>query len=243
MLIFSVYFLGMAALWASKPSLIRWRGMFLKLWARAVARIIGMRITTQGASPVNPFFLVSNHLSYLDIVLLFTRLPGVFVSRADLKGWPLIGPLARSLNTLFIDRAKKMDVFRVNGQIKEIMASGYGIIIFPEGTTTGGDRVLTFKPSLLELAVKQNCPVSYASISYKTLPGEISADRSVCWWNRMPFSSHIFNLLKMPEFQATLIFGEKPIYGTDRKTLAKELWDAVNQQFIPVIPGSKTPPA
>jgi 1-acyl-sn-glycerol-3-phosphate acyltransferase len=109
------------------------------------------------------------------------------------------------------------------------------VIIFPEGTSTRGESVLTFNSSFFEYAARRNVAVSYAAISYETPPGELPADTAVCWWEDISFFAHLYRLFSVKSWTATVTFGSKPIANTDRKLLARELHERVSAVFTPVI--------
>src|SRR5262249_52377750 len=88
----------------------------------------------------------------------------------------------------------------------------------------------------LEAAAQANYPVSYAAVSYRTPADQAPAHLAVCWWGEMTFLAHLYALLQLPEFTATVVFGAQSFQASDRKVLAQQLWQAVSQQFIPVIP-------
>ncbi len=213
----------------------RWRKFVQINWARWIARIIGMRVRVSGEPPRPPYFLVSNHLSYVDIIAYSACLDCVFVSRGDIAHWPGIGRLARGGGTIFLDRENVLDIPRVIGLINRKLDQGLGVLLFPEGTSTKGDSVRAFRPSLLEPAARAAYPVSYASISYRTPHTEPSAHRVVCWWGDMTFKPHLIALLKVRRFDCFITFGDHAIQADDRKVLAKSLWRAVNAQFVPVV--------
>jgi 1-acyl-sn-glycerol-3-phosphate acyltransferase len=112
-----------------------------------------------------------------------------------------------------------------------VLDSGRGVVFFPEGTTSRGDKVAPFRPSLLEPAARSRRPVHYAALSYRTRKKCPPAERAVCWWGDMKFGSHILQLLAMPGFDASLTFGKEPIREDDRKLLATRLHRAIEQQF------------
>lgn len=205
-----------------------------RCWARVICRIIGLRVEVHGTPPRPPYFLVSNHLSYVDIVTYMSVLPSVFVSKAEVARWPLLGPLSRMANTVYIDRQSKKDVVRVNSSIRDVLDRGEGLIMFPEGTSSRGREVLPFRSSLLQPAVSAGHPVSYASVSYATPAGAPPAEMSVCWWGDMTFGAHFWALLQLPSIEGSLCFGEHRLAAGSRHELARSLQAAVAECFRPV---------
>src|SRR4051794_22819809 len=104
-----VYLLWLAG-WVLIPNRLYWRQILFNIWAKWFARIAHMEIKVIGLPPRAPFFLVSNHLGYVDIPLLRAVVDGVFVARADLKKWFLAGQIIGSFGTIFIDRGNKRDI-------------------------------------------------------------------------------------------------------------------------------------
>jgi len=214
------------------------RARILHAWARCLVRALGVRIETSGSTPAPPFFLVSNHLSYLDVVVLGSQVPCVFVARGDLAEWPVAGRLCRSAGTVFIDRGKKRDIPRVLGRIDEVLADGAGVIVFPEGTSSAGAGVLPFRASLLDVPARDATPVTWAAVSYDSVPGAPPPHLTVCWWGGMPFGSHAWRLFGLPEIRARIVWGDAPVVASDRKALAARLHDAVALRFRPVVSGT-----
>jgi len=194
-----------------------------------------MKVTVRNQPPQPPFLLVSNHLSYVDIVLLQSQLNCVFVAKSELADWPIVGQLCRSMNTIFVNRNQKRDALRANIEIEQAMTPEAGVVLFAEGTSTNGAAVREFRPALLECAARHQLPVHFASITYAAPARERAADQSICWWGKMSFPGHLFRLLQLTKFEATLVFGVTPIVADDRRVLAKRLWTAVNSQFTPVV--------
>jgi len=212
-----------------------WRNFIVGAWAKTVASLVNMKVDVQGRPPRPPFFLVSNHLSYFDVIAYFTKVHCIFVAKAELATWPFFGWLAKAGNTLFIDRTNKKDIPRVIALIEKAIHESDGVMVFPEGTSSKGSEVLPFKSPLLEYAAEKNFPVSYATIHYRTAPFDPPAYLSVCWWGNMTFGGHFLDLLKLSRIEATLTFGSTTVQGHDRKTMAQELWNRINRQFVPTV--------
>ena len=213
--------------------LAAWRSFCTRHWGRAMARVVGMRIRVEGAPGRG--FLVANHLSYMDIIVLGAVTGSGFVSKAEVAGWPGLGIAARSAGPLFLDRQRKRELVKIASQMRDRISHGQSLCLFPEGTSSKGEEVLAFRSSLLEPAARAGIPVGYASLHYATPPGETPAYLSVCWWGEMTLAPHLLTLLAMPSFEATVAFGAEPIADPDRKALAANLHRAVNGLFRPTM--------
>lgn len=225
-----------AGMWLASPWPHRrrgWRNAIVGRWARGLGWIVNMRVTIVGQRPKPPFFLVANHVSYCDIVLLLGQVHGVFVAKKELNQWPVLGYLTRLVGTIFVDRASRRDAKRVLQSIDQRVASGDGVIVFPEGTSSDGGDVYPMRTALFEWAAQTGKPVDIATIHYVTGPGLPPAREAVCWWGDMSFVPHVLQLCQMPGFEATLHFGGEPVSGTDRALLAVQARDAVARNFVP----------
>lgn len=230
--------------WASTATLalrpwprvkVRHQGRAFRFWCRSLCRIFGIRVTRRGPTPRPPFFLVANHLSYVDVLVLGTELPCIFVAKAEIDRWPIFGALCRSVNTIFIDRASKRALPAVIAAIETTLAAGQGVVIFPEGTSGAGHAVLPFRSSLLELPARMGYPVHQATLTYAVPPGAPPAHLSVTWWGEMPLAPHLSSFLRLAWVDARLEFGDGAIAGEDRKQLADRLHAAVARRFEPLV--------
>ena len=227
---FAVMFLWNVAkpfLKIGSPRRIAMRSFIFGSWARSLCRIMGVRVSVDGTPPTAPFLLVSNHLSYLDIPVLATAVDAVFISKAEVSDWPVLGAICRSIGTIFVDRTSHRDLPRATREISGVLAGGEGVVLFPEGTSSQGAEVMPFRPSLLETAVRTGAGVSWATLHYSTPSEEPPAHLAVCWWGRMPFAAHVYNLLAISRIHAKIVFGDERIDASERKALADRLHRAV----------------
>ena len=206
----------------------------VRRWAGTMAWVLGMRVKTSGELPDGAFLLVSNHLSYIDVFAYMSQVNARLLSKAEVKSWPLLGPLARFGGTLFVDRTQRRDLQRVIGEIESTLQGGRGVVFFPEGTSSAGTEVRNFKPSLFEVAVQGQFEVSTATIRYECEPGERPAQWSISWWGDMPFLPHLLGVLRLSRFEAQVHFNSERLHGENRKQLAADAQAAVAAAFVPV---------
>jgi len=209
--------------------------LLARFWIWGISRIMGMKVQSKGDIPKAPFFLVCNHLGYVDTILFARHSPCVFVAAAEIRNWPLIGLLVRASGALFIDRNKPGDVLRINGLVSDALKKGKGVVVFPEGTSTNGSQVLPFRSSLLQPALEHCEVINYACISYQTPVNQAPASETVCWWDKdQKIENHLFRLLSLPSFRARVVYRTHTFKTTDRKVLASQLTDLVRQHLEPM---------
>jgi lyso-ornithine lipid O-acyltransferase len=165
--------------------------------------------------------LVTNHLSYLDILAIAAVTPAVFVSKADVRRWPLFGWLASLAGTVFVERERRAHVGAVNDEIQKALDDGALVVVFPEGTSSNGTTVLSFRTSLLEPGARSNHPLSTGWLHYELPDGEASEE--ICYWGEHTFFPHLLNLTGKKSVHATIRFGSFQKQTADRKELARQL--------------------
>jgi len=205
------------------------------MWAQSFVKISKMKIEVVGTPPAPPFFLVCNHLSYTDVAALRAVVEGVFVAKGEIESWFLAGKIVRDMGAIFINRSNRRDIPRAGAEIIKRLEQGEGVIVFPEGTSTKGETILPFNSSFLEFAAQKSLPVSYASITYTTPPDAPTASETVSWWDEKTFGEHLWYLFQAREYKATINFGEELVHNSNRKELARILWEKVNKSFKPVL--------
>jgi 1-acyl-sn-glycerol-3-phosphate acyltransferase len=202
---------------------------------KLVCRILGIRVHVTGKIDASkPVLLVSNHISWLDIPALSTVAPVCFVAKAEVGTWPFISLLAKLQRTVFVDRTRRTLVKSKAGEIAERLAEGDNIVLFAEGTSSDGNRVLPFRSSLFSAAAFgqgaaiDNGPdvsVQTVAISYTHLHGLpiLRHERPlVAWYGEMDIMSHAWNVLKSGPLDVMINIREPvPLASLrDRKELA-----------------------
>ncbi len=196
------------------------RALWLHRSARRFLRIFGLAVQVSGPIPVGGL-LVCNHLSYLDILVLGSSAPAVFVAKRDVKHWPVFGWFARLAGTIFVSRERRMQAGRFADELETVLNRGMLVILFPEGTSSDGRTVLPFKSSLLEPAVRQTHPLSAGLIRYELDDGDMAEE--VCYWKDMTLVPHLINLFSKRGVRASVRFTQLREGSADRKQLARQL--------------------
>jgi 1-acyl-sn-glycerol-3-phosphate acyltransferase len=147
-----------------------------RAWALGVLRILGVRLRAPGLRVAPGTLLVANHVSWLDAVALQALLPAAIVAKTETRRWPVLGAMLARNETLFVDRRPARSLLAVNADIGARLARGEVVVIFPEGTTTGGDTVLPFRPALFEPAVRGAHPVQALALRYRDWAGRPCRD-------------------------------------------------------------------
>jgi 1-acyl-sn-glycerol-3-phosphate acyltransferase len=205
------------------------RAAWLQRNCQRSLRALNVVVATRGEIPKG-VLLTPNHVSYLDIIVLSALSPSVFVSKAEVGGWPIFGWFAKRAGTRFLRRDLKADLVRVGAELQPVIAEGINLVIFLEGTSTDGVGVKSFKPSLLEPAVREGWPVAPVAIRYVVPPGDDSTVQ-VAWWGTMPLAPHIVTMGGLAWIRAEVDFEVARAPGIARKALAASLQQSVTDQL------------
>lgn len=200
------------------------RGEQVQRWAREMLAVLGIRLVVQG-TPVTqgPMLLVCNHLSWLDILALHGAQHARFVSKAEVKRWPLIGALATGAGTLYIERERRRDAVRVVHHMTEALRDGDRVAIFPEGTTSDGRSLLPFHANLLQAAISAGAPVQPAALRFADAA---TGDSSMAarYIDDDDLVTSLWRTLCAPPLLAIVRFGEpQSAEGRDRRGWARSL--------------------
>lgn len=179
-----------------------------------------LTVETRGLPPEGSF-IAANHQGYMDILVMASQTPQVFLSKHSVADWPFIGTFVKMAGTLFIDRARRHAVSTQEQGFANAIEQSVGMTVYLEGTSSDGSQILPFKSSLLDPVVRNQWDVTPAYLKYECEGGDPALD--VCWWGDMTFGSHLLKMMTLKSIRATIVFGETRHPGPDRKLLAKAL--------------------
>lgn len=214
----------------------RLAGRFGAFYWRLVARLIGTRVRIEGEPPAQGALIAANHSSWLDIIVLGSLTPASFVAKREVRQWPLFGLIARLGRTIFVDRDNRRAVRTPFAEIRKRLQAGETIILFPEGTSSDGNRVLPFRSALMgavETVVEgEPVPVQPVTVAYRMLWG-MPLDRrrrpQFSWYGDMPLWPHLRQALATGPVDATVTY-HKPLTIAEaggRKELARRCEEAI----------------
>ncbi len=151
------------------------RHTYIRRWSQKMLHTLGIEIQAEGTPEPGGTLLVANHISWLDITALHAVVPHArFVSKADVKSWPLLSHLAHACGTLFLERERKRDALRVVHVMAGALAAGDTVAVFPEGTTSDGRALLPFHANLLQAAIATAARVQPVALRFSDADQPIS---------------------------------------------------------------------
>jgi 1-acyl-sn-glycerol-3-phosphate acyltransferase len=191
-------------------------------WSARMLRRLGITLHMSGTPQLGPLLLVANHISWLDILVIDAVQPARFVSKSDVRHWPLIGWMVACGGTLFIERERKRDAMRVVHQVAAALKAGEIIAVFPEGTTSEGHGLLPFHANLLQAAVVTQAPVQAVALRYADAHAAVSA--AAAFVGETPLLESLARVLWADGLRATVqLLPVAPTLETDRRALAERL--------------------
>lgn len=202
------------------------RDRAIMAWSQRLLGVLGIRPRIDAAPHVpGGALLVCNHVSWLDIYLIHAAQRVHFVSKAEVRAWPVAGWLAHKTGTLFLERGRRADTARVNAEMRALLQAGAWVAVFPEGTTSDGRGLRRFLPSLLQPAVELGCPVVPAALRYRTLDGDFSD--APAYIDQMSLWKSFWRIVRQPGLVAELHFGAPILPDRHRRELAAAAEQAV----------------
>jgi 1-acyl-sn-glycerol-3-phosphate acyltransferase len=191
-------------------------------WGRNLRKILGLSIETLGEPPPVPAIIVANHRSYTDIPALLSLWPCFFLAKTEVSAWPLIGTAAKNGNAIFVKREDRESRRCAKEEISRIVASGFSVTVFCEGTTSPGPYLLPFRPGVFYLAARDGLPVIPVALQY--------VSREDAWIDDDSLVRHFFDRFRRRETRLTIAVG--PVFrGTDGGALKRQAEDWISGQL------------
>jgi 1-acyl-sn-glycerol-3-phosphate acyltransferase len=222
--------------------------VWLHLMCRLGLRILGIRVELSDVNgsdlPVmkvgESHLIVSNHLSYLDILVIAANQPTLFVTSIEIRESGFLGFLSKAGACHFVERRNRNQIEREVEEIAGSLRDGLNVVVFPEATSTDGSSVLPFKVSLMDAAILSGRPLQPYCINYKEIAGQpvsVQNRDEVCWYGDMTFADHLLNVARRGGIKVTLQrlakITVKP--GSDRKSIAGEAYSQVSASYVPLV--------
>ncbi|RZU43349.1 lysophospholipid acyltransferase family protein [Edaphobacter modestus] len=194
----------------------------LHRYCRRIVRALGVEWSVEGISP-DAGAVVSNHLSYVDILLYASIRPFIMVAKAEVRGWPGIGWLTRQAGTVYVVRGGGPATYpEVNRAMAQAYRSGLPVLFFPEGTTTDGSEVLSFRRGLFHSVFNEDVALHAAALSYSCDDQNVSLADDVYWWGDALLAPHLWRLAGARGVRATVRFGRAVEERDDRFVLSQQ---------------------
>ena len=214
----------------------RGKVVFARFYWAVVSRLLGMHVRLVGNAATapggRPVLFVANHTSWVDIPVLGGRLDASFVSKGEVARWPFVGTVARLGRTVFVSRQRGA-TGRERDAMRERLQAGDSLILFPEGTSSDGSRVLPFRTSFFAIAEGPDPPlIQPVSVGYDRLAGLPTGRSSrplFAWYGDMDMATHFWRLGQQSGLRATVVLHAPidPARFSNRKALSQAVWDVV----------------
>ena len=224
-----------AELLIKRPATREDRAEWLHRFCVSALHGLGIEVEVSGEFPTRGA-MISNHLSYLDIIVFASIHPCVFVSKSEVAEYPVIGWMTTMSGTVYVARGNGGSALKARSGMESALAAGLTVVFFPEGTTSNGSGLLKFHSGLLAQVREAGAPVTAAHICYSigSDNGKASVSNDVCYWgDDVQLVPHIFRLLGLSGVRAQVRFADSAIEfssGADhRKRAAHEAWVAVGE--------------
>ncbi len=204
------------------------RNQAVQQWSQGMLDVLGLQLRIEGQLlRQGPLMLVCNHISWLDIAVLHAAVHCRFISKDDIRDWPMLGTLASGGGTLYISRASRRDALRVVHQMAQALQQGDVLAFFPEGTTGDGSTVLPFHANLLQAAITAEAPVQALGLRFEDAASSVPSF-APCYVGDESLLDSAWRTVCAPPLRAVLRCAPaQNAQGRDRRALASDLREIV----------------
>ncbi len=201
--------------------------MLTTIWAKVMVWIVTIKVILKGDRSIGnevPYLIISNHQSYLDIIIIASKIQTLFVAKMDVQSWPILGWLASLGGTLYIDRKAFRGAKDSIRNIEKVLENSICVTIFPEGTSSNGETIFPFRPALFNAALATKSKLLPMTLNYEVidnLPVSKANRDFVCWYGDMTFAKHFWEVLRLDSIEVSILI--HPVIITTDFPNAKEL--------------------
>ncbi|GGF79994.1 1-acyl-sn-glycerol-3-phosphate acyltransferase [Azorhizobium oxalatiphilum] len=244
--------IGLPLQWLSLSLKLPSRRLIPALYHRILLKLLGVRVTIIGApAPGRPLLLLANHVSWLDICVVGSLTPLFFVAKSEVSGWPLIGLLAKFQRTIFVNRNRRSATGTVNQEIAARLGEGDPVVLFAEGTSSDGNRILPFRTALVgavreAFATAGTVTVQPLAVTYTRIQGVPMGRRHrplAAWYGDMDLAPHLMAVLRQGALDVEVRFGSPMALDSDhdRKSVTRAAEAEVRRLNTHAIVGRNEP--
>ncbi len=194
---------------------------FFRLAILAIRKSLNIRVKYSGEVPNERVIIMANHRSYIDIVLIPSRIPYVIVAKKQVKSWPVVGFAAQAVKVIFVDRDSPESRLNTRNEIVSRINQGLSVLIYPEGTTFEGPGILPLKPGIFKTASAETIPVLPVAIEYR--------NKAMAWTGDDTFIPHFFQSFRHWRIDVQVSFGNL-IAPEDPEIMRKTCFDWIDQR-------------
>ena len=222
---------GVAELLVTRPTSREDRARWNQRFCGRVLRALGIAVTLEGTFPAGGV-VIANHQTYMDITVLASLWPCVFVSKAEIARWPVVGWMTKMAGTVFVERGRGGSAAAASVGMLAAAKVGLPVVFFPEGTTSNGEGLLPFRGGLIAEARVAKLPVTAGVIRYSVAgPKGTTVEEDVAYWGDRGLLEHVGRFLTLEGVQVRVRFAEVPVrfHATERKAAAAEAREAMQE--------------
>lgn len=212
----------------------------VSFYCKLALKIFNVKLTTNlYKKEVKGTLLVSNHLSYLDIIAISSLIPTNFITSTDIERTPVLGHICKLASCIFVDRRGRMNRSNELSKISNRLLSGENIVIFPEATSTNGEKIIPFKKGLFEAVIQKDLLISSLCVQYlriNNFPVTRENRDIVCWYGDMDFLPHLWRLLQQTEIVMNLNYIEE-FFGLsfdNTSDLVSDIEQSIRSSYCPI---------
>lgn len=211
-----------------------------QFFARLILKVLSLNINVVNQPPDHQkFLLVSNHMGFLDIFILASLYPSVFVTSVEMRETPFLGLITELGGCIFVERRSRLRITDEMHSIVESLKKGFKVVLYPEATSTNGEKVLPFKRTLMMAAAHANVPIQPVVVNFRQINGEdftLKWRDHVCWYGDITFVTSMWKAAVLKSVVAEIEFLDQIISSTDddRALIAEKAHASISAKFVPV---------